>query len=195
MNDTETIDELRLKRIDVHAALLMERGTIDPPDTPPLEYDQLTAKVRTYLTGLEGERVVNSVEYPETWWQAFKEQYAPDWFLRYFPVRNHHVEFQTRQYLAVCPHVNMSPHDGDCVKFFIQRREDSDLQILRRQIDESKGLSCRRCGDVGHVRDPHSDTLQRCTWCWSTPDSVCNRRAAKFESLLRKEYPQEANHD
>ena len=27
------------------------------------------------------------VRYPNTWWDAFKEAWAPDWFLRRYPVR------------------------------------------------------------------------------------------------------------
>ena len=43
------------------------------------------------------------VKYPEDWWQAFKQRWAPGWFLRRWPVQYHHKVYCAAAFLPNCP--------------------------------------------------------------------------------------------
>ena len=50
----------------------------------------------------------SSIEFPETPWQFFKQEYAPKWFLKKFPVKNSVREITTAiHHHYLCPHVNV----------------------------------------------------------------------------------------
>lgn len=46
--------------------------------------DELVLQARQQVLGTTLERVV--VEYPADWWQAFRQRWAPAWWLRRYPV-------------------------------------------------------------------------------------------------------------
>jgi len=68
--------------------------------------------------GSHQEHVSLEVEYPATWWQHFKKDLMPGWFLRLFPVVNtlHTMRESVQVFKAVCPHLSDSGQ-GSHVKF------------------------------------------------------------------------------
>ncbi len=47
-----------------------------------------------------------SVEYPDGWWEFFKQDYAPGWFLRRWPVKMKKITYDwSEHHHFVCPHV------------------------------------------------------------------------------------------
>lgn len=50
--------------------------------------DSLAIRMRSYILGQEDhQRYSVSVDIPATWWQHFKQDHAPGWFVRRFPVK------------------------------------------------------------------------------------------------------------
>lgn len=49
-----------------------------------------------------------SVEYPASWWDYLKQDYAPTWFLRRWPVKMTEVTYDwSEHHHFVCPHVKV----------------------------------------------------------------------------------------
>jgi hypothetical protein len=69
--------------------------------------DTLVWNLKTYILGLEDEKIVCHREWPEDWWQALRERWFPRWWLRRWPVlvKVHHREIVS--FKAVCPHLNI----------------------------------------------------------------------------------------
>jgi hypothetical protein len=65
------------------------------------EVDHLVVKITSEIAG---ERL-SRVEWPEDWWQAVKQRFAPSWFLRLWPVK--HVVFEAR---ALYPRLKLPPN-------------------------------------------------------------------------------------
>jgi len=55
---------------------------------------------------------------PAGWWQHFKQQCAPAWFRRIFPVitRKIVVQFNTKTY-HMCPHISTPPNGHHHITF------------------------------------------------------------------------------
>lgn len=54
-----------------------------------------------------GERIQVHARWPETWWDAFKERWFPQWLLRRFPVSWSEIDVDRPLYQAVCPHTSL----------------------------------------------------------------------------------------
>ena len=61
-----------------------------------------------------------TVEWPITWWQAFKQAYFPSWLIKKFPVQMQErlIECSVHHYF-VCPHVKVPTH-GNGMNYHIQ---------------------------------------------------------------------------
>jgi hypothetical protein len=61
-----------------------------------------------------------TVEYPNGWWQMFKQSFMPQWFTARFPVKMKVIKVQTStHHYFVCPHVS-TPATGDGFKTHIK---------------------------------------------------------------------------
>ncbi|SRR6266851_1936051 len=80
---------------------------------------QLVAQMKAMLvTGRIQDTVISeSVKWPDSPWQMFKERHMPEWFKRKFPVHWHteKVKIETNHYF-VCPHIATDPQQHH-VKF------------------------------------------------------------------------------
>lgn len=75
--------------------------------------ENLIARYTSYIHGLPKERIFIDESYPETWWDAFKERWYPNWAKRRWPVKMKRICVDKVQYLAVCPHIDdadKNPH-------------------------------------------------------------------------------------
>ena len=62
-----------------------------------------------YLAAMPKERIEVHKRWPKDWWQAFRERWLPQWWLRRWPVEYEQVDIDQQIYLAVCPHVDADP--------------------------------------------------------------------------------------
>jgi hypothetical protein len=56
--------------------------------------ESIVAVVRQAIVGDLLDEI--EVKYPADWWQAVKEHFAPIWFKKQWPVKNHHVKLTAR---------------------------------------------------------------------------------------------------
>ena len=86
----EQIKQHTLKRIEIGISSLMPAYLITNLNQTELEteishiVDGMIFRLRLFLAGEQKQVVV--LQHPSTWWEAFKEQYAPGWFNKRYPV-------------------------------------------------------------------------------------------------------------
>ena len=74
-------------------------------------------QLRGYLHGkkhTDTKTVKDCINTPATWFQMFKKQFAPTWFLKLYPVRNIRHEFTVNTITNttnICPHLDIDSHD------------------------------------------------------------------------------------
>ena len=73
--------------------------------------------LRVDLLGREMRSDLTDSEYvPRDWWEHVKERFAPQWFLRRWPVKGRYIMTTTRHF-RICPHLNTASH-ADHISFF-----------------------------------------------------------------------------
>jgi hypothetical protein len=78
----------------------------------------VTCEAMATVEGSRTEAGSETVEWPDGWWQEFRERWLPRWWLRRWPVRMDSREVVTRvehKHLRLCPHVDIPR--GDRVHF------------------------------------------------------------------------------
>ena len=80
-------------------------------------HEEIVYKLSTYILGLQAEKIVWHVSYPQDWWEALKERFAPSWLRKRYPVKYTERHFEERKYAKVCPHLTCDP-EKDHVRFF-----------------------------------------------------------------------------
>lgn len=79
----------------------------------------LIIRLATYLlAGPEEVRVDVEEKWPADWWQAFRERWAPRWWLRRWPVRYKTLSIHRRLKTRVCPHANVKT-DRDHLEWLV----------------------------------------------------------------------------
>lgn len=75
---------------------------------------RLAVQLKTYILGIESDRIVVSKRWPCNWWQAVRARWMPAWWLAGHPVQYEEIDISERRYAAVCPHIhietNMDTH-------------------------------------------------------------------------------------
>jgi hypothetical protein len=86
--------------------------------------EQLAARIVTHvLRGPVIQETRTPVCVPASWWEALKQEYAPAWFLRRWPVRVREIGVSTTAVYNTCPHIAVNrnaPHIN-----FLFNREDT----------------------------------------------------------------------
>jgi hypothetical protein len=88
--DSMKMKEHMLKRMEIGFGHLIPDYLIAELDQLQLEQylntmvDGMVFNLRLFLAGEQHQTV--AVKYPADWWQAFKKQSAPAWFLKKYPV-------------------------------------------------------------------------------------------------------------
>ncbi len=115
----KNIETITLKKIQFG---LRERVSKEFLDSVKIEteYDVFTETlvqgIRWWVFGQKvSESVIETISYPDGWWQAFKQAYFPEFLKQRFPVREITVDV-IKQHFHVCPHLNIAPQ-GDHLKF------------------------------------------------------------------------------
>jgi hypothetical protein len=68
--------------------------------------NELVMQVKTFMSKAYREPVYKTVSTPATAWDHVKQQYAPAWFKKRFPVRWEKHQFQIQGPTFLCPHLN-----------------------------------------------------------------------------------------
>ena len=66
-------------------------------------------RMQSYLHASPKDRVSIHRKWPKTWWDAVKERFAPNWFLRRWPVDYHRIDVEQPIYGPTCPHLVTAP--------------------------------------------------------------------------------------
>jgi hypothetical protein len=80
---------------------------------------RLVAGISTFVLAMDGateekSTVMEEVKVPVDWWQAFRERWAPAWWLRRWPVVYRTIATKTIRNQTIqrlCPHVNVKTQD------------------------------------------------------------------------------------
>lgn len=79
------------------------------------EGEALAMTLDAYIHGMAKESVIVKREWPETWWDAFKDRWFPACALRRWPAKMDGVDINVKRF-AVCPHLD-SPERGSKAGF------------------------------------------------------------------------------
>jgi hypothetical protein len=80
--------------------------------------NRMTLLVRGYIWGESGK--TQTIRYPATWWDAFKERWFPQWLLTRYPAayREHKIDLRT-----LYPNFKISmPHETHVLKYMVHDR-------------------------------------------------------------------------
>ena len=97
-------------------ASLFAPSNLDIRTMYDIQSNLVAATWTLYLLGCKTwTHVEKTVEYPATWWDAFKERWFPAWSRRWFPI--HHTKVECRvEHWHVCPHMD-TPQAADHITF------------------------------------------------------------------------------
>lgn len=65
----------------------------------------LVYKLEAYIQGLPDHKIKIDEEFPEDWWEAFKDRWFPEWLLKRYPVKYKRIYVNQKIYKSVCPHM------------------------------------------------------------------------------------------
>lgn len=115
MNDYDTVqmDRITLEKIQFGIQQMVSPALMDDMRYESME-DFTTQSIIQRLTFYLWGNKVNEEEYDElvkvyaaTMWEELKEDFAPLWFLKRWPVRYHReITHHTTKHYHVCPHLN-----------------------------------------------------------------------------------------
>ncbi len=90
--------------------------------------DDILRQLKGYLVGnkVNTEQYDDLVKiYPATMWEELKEDFAPKWFLRYFPVRfTKNIRHRTVNNYRVCPHLDIPSKKDLHIKWLVEDTND-----------------------------------------------------------------------
>jgi hypothetical protein len=119
----EMVEEfIATQKVPIATHRLVDKATIerrhdgyDPMDElrHAFQYD-----LETYMIGIRDHKIEEVVFWPKDWWQMLKEQYAPKWFLKRWPVEYDDHTLSVQAYKAVCPH--LAGDDDECRGFLVR---------------------------------------------------------------------------
>lgn len=75
------------------------------------EMNSMVLSLEAKLLGVPSERIVVHACYPCDWWQAFRERWFPQWWLRRWPVKYERIDIDEQKFAAVCPHATAVSHE------------------------------------------------------------------------------------
>lgn len=102
------------------------------------------------------------VRYPETWWQMFKESYAPAWFKKHWPVRFKEIKMDVT---LLYPYLKSQvPRElmGQKITLMVRGKDRDYLQSFDPDTPEPVLTLSRRVRDVQSICDPNADQCPTC---------------------------------
>lgn len=60
--------------------------------------EEIIMKFSSYVLAMPLEKIQIDVQYPETWWDAVKERWFPDWLKKWYPVEYLRVKIDETKY-------------------------------------------------------------------------------------------------
>jgi hypothetical protein len=97
--------------IPVHAARIIPTEDAErmPSEQLKVELDLavrgLRVDMEAYIAAMPGEWIRLHRQWPADWWQAFRERWAPRWWLARHPVRYEELHVDEQKYGPICPHL------------------------------------------------------------------------------------------
>ena len=73
--------------------------------------ESLMVQIKAHVLAIPKERIVVNQSWPKDWWQAVRERWCPQWWLRRYPVQYNRVYVNKPIFGNVCPHVSMTRGD------------------------------------------------------------------------------------
>lgn len=80
-------------------------STVDIESFYRWEAKELVVRFTQWLYGTHPTTISIHEKYPKDWWEAFKERWLPQWFLKRVPVQYKHIDVERTIYTKVCPHI------------------------------------------------------------------------------------------
>ena len=67
--------------------------------------NMLVFNLDTYVVGMPEERIDIDEQWPDGWFQAFKERWFPHFLRRFWPIKYKSISIHTAIYGKICPHI------------------------------------------------------------------------------------------
>lgn len=126
MNYTDHIQEVELRRRTYEAALAIDERQLDAvrqasvlEQRYDVERQQLLLHLRAEIYGIDHPKKL-LVQYPKTWWDAVKERFAPEWFIRRYPISRVEITVHLEElYPEIKP---LLPDRNPVMKYYIKKQ-------------------------------------------------------------------------
>lgn len=115
---------------------------------------RLVAKLLGDSDTKEAQVGADCVYVPDGWWQAVRERWAPQWWLRRWPVRQRRIVVkyvERHEHVRVCPHIGVQGHQLHVM--FLLGRTPQACDWCRQEYPES------------YLREIDVDNAKLCPMC------------------------------
>jgi hypothetical protein len=116
-----TLEKIRIGMTQHYAKVLLLEPQISLNEHAQHIADRFMFQLEGYLWGKNDKREdkrtetkTADVSWPSTWWEHWKEQHAPDWFKKRWPVKYSGVKYDTEiihhttiHETRICPHLSI----------------------------------------------------------------------------------------
>jgi hypothetical protein len=136
-----------MEQIDTEQIALIVKRYVDRENIMFRTYPQhdanlMAQELSAYLQGMQEAHIRIDEQWPETWWDAVKERWAPNWFKKRWPIKYKKIHIDEKTYKSVCPHLPTTP-EKEHYQYFIHSGKphygDVEVEVyesLRKLFDE-----------------------------------------------------------
>lgn len=146
-------------------------------------FDRMLCCLETYVHSANAQHVSIHRKWPKDWWQAFKEQWFPDFLKKRFPVKYEKVDVEKAFHTTVCPHLFTDPQrthlewlsvNAPDLSFKPKPLEQNVLAAIKRAIDGSVPYVAAHGAFLISAED------------WRELASIVNQSVAKLDAILKR---------
>lgn len=86
----------------------------------------LKIEIIAFIAAMPSQRIEIDEKWPINWWQAFREQWFPGWWLIRHPIRYRRIHINQQLYSHICPHLQENPKSTH-LKFLASSRSPGGI--------------------------------------------------------------------
>ena len=86
-------------------------------------HKEIVLRLFATIAAVGSERIDDEVAFPATWWQAVRERWCPQWWVRRYPIHMRQISIHYQRYKAVCPHLLTESIDAH-LRWMVARQEE-----------------------------------------------------------------------
>ena len=126
------VDEIQVQQFEARIERVMVQNSIDPVMAKNMEMQAFTDMVTQdlvirlvkYIAATDARTdIIEWLDYPDTWWDAFKCRFFVGWMQRRWPSKIIHRALTLKQ-VHMCPHLDIPRGEKGHFRFLWQERMD-----------------------------------------------------------------------